>query len=294
MVTAVSFLRWLRRTAGDVLAGCVAAVLVSAALLALASAVSVVVHGPNWARFAVLVPVWLAILATIGRVWRRQFASRAQQVIHAEVADIHKRLDAMDAGRTGAAASVVPIRVSAESPLSLDARMNAKTDEELRAAGVKDPATMRRMGFMRYCAAAARVDGGAESTVGETGICRLCGRSATVVVVPTGRAVWAHDEFDIADRHDVVPGGWTCDHCSTGTGISHQSTFCKKTGQTFASAHWCCPGACELDDPATYRQYLRNAGMLDDDERTLCACQHVKNPPCSNCENGTTDPDRMS
>jgi len=256
----VAFLRWLRRTAGDVLAGCVAAVLVCAVVLALAWAISVVVNGSNWARFAVLTPVWLAILATIGRVWRREFASRTQQTIHAEVADIHKKLDAMGAGRTGAAASVVPTRIDTEPPLSPDARTG-------KCAG---------------------------PMVGLTGICRLCGRSATVVVVPTGRAVWAHDEFDIADRHDVVPGGWTCDHCSAGTGISHQSTFCKKTGQTFASAHWCCPGACELDDPATYRRYLRNAGMLDDDERTLCACQHVKNPPCSNCENGTTDPDRMT
>lgn len=41
-------------------------------------------------------------------------------------------------------------------------------------------------------------------------------------------------------------GGWRCD-CGAFTQVSHQSTFCKVTGERDATVHWCCPGACELN-----------------------------------------------
>lgn len=43
----------------------------------------------------------------------------------------------------------------------------------------------------------------------------------------------------------VQAGGWRCD-CGTFTQVSHQSTFCKVTGESDVTVHWCCPGACEL------------------------------------------------
>lgn len=40
--------------------------------------------------------------------------------------------------------------------------------------------------------------------------------------------------------------GWRCD-CGSFTRVSHQSTFCKVTGESDVTVHWCCPGACELN-----------------------------------------------
>jgi hypothetical protein len=40
---------------------------------------------------------------------------------------------------------------------------------------------------------------------------------------------------------------WLCPPCGVSTKISHQSTFCKVTGQSSAVVHWCCPGRCEID-----------------------------------------------
>lgn len=42
---------------------------------------------------------------------------------------------------------------------------------------------------------------------------------------------------------------WLCVACGAFVQISHQSTFCKVTGLSDVTMHWCCPGACQLDSP---------------------------------------------
>jgi hypothetical protein len=46
--------------------------------------------------------------------------------------------------------------------------------------------------------------------------------------------------------------------------VSHQSTFCKVTGESDVTVHWCCPGACELGDPiqTTERERLESPADL--------------------------------
>ena len=42
--------------------------------------------------------------------------------------------------------------------------------------------------------------------------------------------------------------GW---YCGSPDHAGHRSTFCKVTGESDVTVHWCCPGACELGGPAT-------------------------------------------
>ena len=60
--------------------------------------------------------------------------------------------------------------------------------------------------------------------------------------------------LDAADAHAGRPRrtlmpAWDCGNCGRSTPVTHQSTFCKRTSESDVAVHWCCPGACQLDDP---------------------------------------------
>lgn len=154
--------------------------------------------------------------------------------------------------------------------------------------------------------------------------CRHCYASIHLLRSPSGEW-WAHNRHP-ADGHDAEPeSSWRiCPQCGRYTAISHRSRWCKYDANETPLPHWCCSRE-ECDAVAVRHAAARDAeelaevdrllkvAMVDDagrpalqgvvpadgypdeepGESPLCRCQFVNNPPCSNCEGGLIDPDRM-
>lgn len=136
------FLPWLRRAVVDVAIG-TAVLTAGVAIVGLVvGALTVVFSGPTWGRWAILAPLIAFLLAHIGRGMRSDPAPRDRPE--------------------------PTLLMRPRLPISLD-----KTDDELRAMGITNPAALREMGPYRYFAARERVFGASGRFESATP-CRRC------------------------------------------------------------------------------------------------------------------------